>query len=689
MFKLTVFSLIASLSFTLNSAYAQSDAANETPPVAEESQESAPATPTQETALPSEEPQEAEQNTGGEGDFQWPLRFDPQDNKLSIHNPQLKYMMTPNMLDLGGLVIKASSIGMHVSQIPRERAPVRFENSANKGKYVTIVSFRWPRELAQSGLLTIETLAQQVVWQKEVNRAETKKWLNSLDYASGEMKAGHEASGYGVINPDPTEFQFLFTRNSQFRMCFSQALETGEKLRACSPLYHAQTQNERTRLSLARLNTRPAVGVFLDGRKLENASIINFAGNRLIEIKVVFGNYATIDLASRPFDPQLIDVVESKDGSEIILTGSGSKPLGGRSRIIAKPITHFWAPTGIDQDLIWQIALPRESPTIRVPGSFNIPFTLYFSGPKIPSERDRIYIRQTRSSGTYSESPKVFGYVPSGGDITSEEYSARKLDSKHFEWTFAAPQQGARNRARITVHHPNGQPWVAHYEMFRSYPYEISARLTGILSTDFTFIVLGETSANIWFETLPFTESPLFSKQRWGIGLKYHQSLTAIESSNDARIDRYSVLNADLRYHLLPGVWHRDEIFGISIGFQQTALSGPKVGDHTVQYLGLGGYWARTMPKIFDDLFNLLPFMDYPKYVDMDFTVYPTTLTSGYKAGVTFNLNFHGRVFWTERFYGEAGFGIRQTAFSFRPVTRERSASLSAAYGTMGFGYRF
>lgn len=657
----------------------------------EEAQPSAPApeTPQGEVKRPRAATHDWEPT--GIDDYQIPLRFDPKDNNLSIHNPQLKYMMSnPNTIDLGGMVITADSIAMRLSQIPRDKAPVRFEDSARKEKLFTTLSFKWPVDLASSGTITIETPKRRVLWKKEFGESDMKKWKESLEYATDEMKKGHEKSTVGIIDINPKDFRFLYAKNARFRMCFSKALETGEKLRACSPPYQALSKGERVVIRPLPMKIKSNAGVFVGKRKLESAGLINFAGGRIIELQIIFGNFASINIGSQPKDPKLLDVVESEDGAEIILTGSGSKPLGGRPKIVSEPITHFWAPTGYEQDLIWQVALPRQSPTIRVPGSFNVPFTLYFSGDKAPKETDRVFVRQTRSSGTYIQAPKVYGYIPSDGMVSSEEYSARKVAPKYFEWSFAAPNKGEKNRARLLIQHRADQrPWVAHYEMFRSYPFEVSTRLTGILVSDFTFIILGEASANAWFETLAGIDHPYISNQRWGLGTKYHKSLTSIQSSEDKRIEDYSVINVDLRYNLLPGVWHRDEIVGLSLGFQQSTMVGPRLGNHTVQYLGLGAYWARTMPKIFNELFNLFPFMEYPKYVDMDFTLYPTSLTSDYSPGITFNLNFHGRVFWTERLYGEAGFGIRQTGFTFKTRGREGSVSLSAAYGTMGLGYRF
>jgi hypothetical protein len=79
--------------------------------------------------------------------------------------------------------------------------------------------------------------------------------------------------------------------------------------------------------------------------------------------------------------------------------------------------------------------------------------------------------------------------------------------------------------------------------------------------------------------------------------------------------------------------------------------------------------------------------MSYPKYVDMEFIMYPMSMTSTVKAGSTFNLNFHGKVFWTPRFYGEAGFGMKR--FAYTDSSQGLDVTLTTLYGTAGLGLIF
>lgn len=630
---------------------------------------------------------------GPAGEYQLPLRFDPEDNGLSIENPQIKYLIrSDEKIDLGGLVIDSGQINFVLDQLPRDKVPVLFDDKTKTSRLVTSMSLQWPVLLASEGELSLQSLDGRVIWKAAVSDTSSKEWRERRDTLPIDMKKDHMNSSWGIFDV-PQEILRPFQKGGRFRACFSKSASaagaTSEILKICTRGYRAVAKGDAIDIEGLPAQTRRPTTVFANGGALQRSGLINFPYDKSVEIRLGFADGSDITIAARPSNPELIDVTLSPDRKEIFLTGVGVKPLGGRARVLQKPVTHFWAPTGIKQDLVWQISIPIEKPTIRIQGSFNIPFTLLFTGERLPSESDRVYIKQTRSSGTYSSSPVVQGYIPSGGVVSSSEYSVNKTGSNTFDWGYAAPRRGDKNRAHILVQNEKDvvHPWVAHLEMYRSYPYEISGRLTGILGSDFTFIVMAEASAAAWFETIGISQDKYWSKQRWGLSARYLKSLTAIESQNSASISDYATMNFDLKYNILPGIWHRDEIVGVMTGYQQLTLAG-----YNIAFAGVGAYWARTMPKLFNELFNLLPLMDYPKYVDMEFIYYPMTLTSSVSVGPTFNLNFHGRVFWSKTLYGEAGFGIRQYQFSAPKRTAPSQTSnvaLSAAYGTVGLGLAF
>lgn len=617
---------------------------------------------------------------GGVAPYTQPLRFAPEDNGLSIQNPQARWdFKSPTNVNINGLKLDANTIQLNVTQIRRKSASDDFQDSA-KPYLVTSVSFQWPEILTHTGKISIESPDGKILWSQEMNAEDEKEWIRvSKKYGKTPMVKGHESAMWGLYDVDPQSFSFLW-KNHRIRACLNQAGAHEAHLRVCSRYYDINVTREVS--TLIPVAGAESQNVFLNDKALGNAGILNFQYGQPLRLKFVFADASLVEIASLPADMQLLDVVVNSEGTEIVLTGHGEKPLG-KVQILSKPVTHFWSPTGISQERIWQVAIPRDLPTLRVLGEFNFPFTMLLDFERIPKESERVYIRSTRSSGTYSSSPTVYGYAPGDVKVGSKENSARNTSSRFFEWKFAAPKKGQENRAKLLVKgKEDSRTWVAHHRMYRSYPFEASGRLTGIASADGSVFLLGEVSAAAYFESLGFTQNAIFSKQRWGLAGRYFRALTSIESKSGVRVSEFSATNLDAKYNLLPGLWQYDEVFGAILSLQKVDIVGLS---HTAG--GVGAYWARTMPKVFDDLFNYFPYMKHKKYVDMELVYYPFSLTAGYNAGSTFNLNFHGRVFWTERFYGEAGFGIRR--YEFTIPERKVVMALSALYGTMGLGIVF
>jgi hypothetical protein len=613
------------------------------------------------------------------------LRFDPADNGLSIDNPQIKWEHDEqtSTFNINGLKLEASSVQLAITQIERTNAVKRFDLK-DRTAILTTISFQWPEILTRNGTLSFERPTGEVIYSRTISDEDKRLWSRLRSETNPEMQKSHDKAAWGAFDIAREPFGFLWD-GATFRACLSQKGEEDSQVRICSPVY--QTRSDGLKMEFSAISANDPPTVIYNERAIGPDGILNFKLGTTIKLRFDFGQGAFVEVASLPADMKLVDAVQSPNGREILLTGHGARPIG-KARTISEPITHFWAPTGIPQDRVWQMAIDRQLPTLRVLGPFNIPFTMLFSYDRLPRERDRVFVHATRSSGTYSSSPTVLGFTPSSSRVSSEERSAYNSSPTHFDWKFAAPNKGQDNRARLKLQNRDGvNTWVANHTMHRTYPYEISGRLTGIATLSGDLLLLGEISGAAWLESLGFTQNYYLSKQRWGVAAKYFRGLTDLQTTSGKSISDFSVLNVDLKYHLLPGLWHYDELVGLIGGMQAVELAGM-----SPTLLGVGAYWARTMPKIFDDIFNLFPFMSYRKYVDMEFIYYPVTFTTGYQAGQSFALNFHGKVFWTNRFFGEAGFGMRTYDFtgpSLTPQGRKPSVKLDMFYGTAGLGLIF
>lgn len=222
-------------------------------------------------------------------------------------------------------------------------------------------------------------------------------------------------------------------------------------------------------------------------------------------------------------------------------------------------------------------------------------------------------------------------------------------------------------------------------EIYRAGAGEASLRLTGVVTSDSDYVVLGEGHVSWWFNDLFDWQNYYLSKQRWGVSAKYFTSLTKLPaataggSSEDVSLN---VADVDLRYRLTPGLWEKDETLGLIMAYEAMTL-----GDSSVPKMGVGLFWARSMPRAIDYWFSKLPFMNYPKWVDMEFIKYVSSMDSDITLGDDYVLNFHGKVLWTSSFFGEAGFGLKN--YYFEKKSDGSGAKLTTFYGTVGLGLNF
>ena len=620
-------------------------------------------------------------NPGGKNEFKRPLLFAPEDNGLKLEYPQIKWELDQGTrINLGGLRIQQNQIGLFIDQSNRRETRGAFRRSSGGADLVNNISFAWPELMTPTGVLTLESSDKKIRWRQEVTAEKREDWSRILRKREGNELSLHAKSQWGLLDFGGGLFKVL-KAGGDFRMCLTKKSSKKEIMRVCSGYVHVTASGDK--LKATPVLAKADANVFVSNKPLGQRGLLNFPPGKPVRMRVTFENGSKVEMASLPVKLSLLDVVESSDGREIILTGRNAQPLG-KKKIISKPETHFWSATGIQQDVIWQIAIPKEAPTVRVLGAFNLPFTFVFNYDKIPKESDRVYIREKASTGAYSDTPLLYGYSPNNDQISSKQRRAINTGPNRFEWTFSSPKKGYRNRARLLVkgRSDDARTWVAHHILFRGFSYEASSRLTGVLSATGQNVLLGEIAGNAWFESLGFTQNDIISRQRWGLAARYFRALTSIETSKTKKITDFTVANVDAKYNLVRGVWNRDELFGL-IGSLQNA----SINNTGGLMSGFGGYWARTMPKIFADIFNLIPYLDYAKYVDVELIFYPVSLTQGLSTGTTSALNFHGKVFWTRRIYGEMGFGIRR--YDFRDTNKNTAVAIATAYGNVGLGVVF
>lgn len=379
--------------------------------------------------------------------------------------------------------------------------------------------------------------------------------------------------------------------------------------------------------------------------------------------------------------PRRLDILEViRDADNLKFFGKGNLPLGAveterQSLSFLSDLVPFDNTINDLRDFYFLTTAASES-VIITEGEAGGLFEYIFELERVPTESDRIYFRNKTPNATYLNKYKVDSYAEKNLKFSDTSQVITSADSKEFQWITSLDKKGEFNRATID-YEKDGIKNRAYFDVYRGFSQEFSLRLTGI-STHNQFVLLGETSYNKWFEDFGTRPGSLLF-QRLGLGANYVKSLTS-QVGQVGEILPLETMSFSLKYRFTPGLWNWDESWGTILSYQ------------TVRYdvlsptlIGMGVFWARSMPKVFDNLFNFLPYFRYPKWVDMDFIYFPVSLDSNIRTKGSIALNFHGKILWTKRIYGEAGFGYK--LFSLESL--DAQVDVQSAYVNMGLGLNF
>lgn len=218
-------------------------------------------------------------------------------------------------------------------------------------------------------------------------------------------------------------------------------------------------------------------------------------------------------------------------------------------------------------------------------------------------------------------------------------------------------------------------------EVYRGAPLDLGVQYT--LSRLNSANVAGQNiNFNYWFDDfLGWTNSPLL-RLRLGVYGKYFQTKKS-KSAEEIKLSKLESVNIGLKYRFTPGIWGRDESFGLLSELQKFDYNS---ASYTI--FGPGIFWSRTMPKFFDDLFNYIPFLNYPKWVNAEYIQLislPSKLNDRFVGG--YNLNFYGKIMWTPFVYGDLGFGVK--SYHLVDIKNNKDTLLKLSYLTLGLGVNF
>lgn len=628
------------------------------------------------------------------GRYNIPMSFDPNESGVAQAAPEIDYDLT---LD-GGKTLRIGNIRFNERTFTFVLRPIsafhpQLGDLAGKEGKVPALVIRWPEALLKSGQLEVISRSGTVIWKYEITPEAVEKWkkqvgewkatLKSRGVADKVLRSGLFATQFAIT--DLQERGAPFWKTSEiFRFCLTQA-EGKSQTRLCSQRYGARAKGNQVMMGrVASAAASPRVLVMNENAPLKASTPVPADGPAQFYADLASGE--SYEFLAPPSKLDLVDLSDTTRAGLLRVSGFGVRPTDP-SIILNKDqfgkLTTMlgFQPTIGDDRKFWAAAVKKAEPRLHFPGQGGGVFKHRLELQMIPRGAARPHIDRLTPKATYIDGMTVRGRKQPNSSVSSSQNSAANnpQDPTLFTWQFRALEKGEMNKSYLDITY-EGQTFKAFHEVYRGYGKELSGRFSGILAAG-SFLFMGELAYNHWFENLFGWDHPVWATQRWGISGKYFKSVTQLplDGGTKANLD---VMTLDLKYRATPGIWTRDESVGAILAYQNVAFDQVKAS-----MLGVGWFWARSMPKVFDDLFNLLPFMEYPKWVDMEFIYFMNSLNANVRLNNTMALNFHGQVLWRKNIFGEAGFGFKRYAFADSAVGKE--AKLNTFYGTVGLGMKF
>lgn len=633
--------------------------------------------------------------TAATKDFNKALYFDQIDNGLILPPLELDYELSANgkQLRMGNIFLNEKNFFFGLLPLEKTHPQLNQAVASADAKKLALV-MAWPDKLLNSGTFEVISRTGAVLFRKRIFPNDITAWnqkvegwrktLMSAGVPGNSLHGGIFSAQYAILN---VEGEGVFAKAKEsFRFCLSQE-EGRTQSKLCSQRYAVKETAQG--LVMGKVSSEKSTM-----RVLVNNEDAPFKQSKSVTTENPVGFYAefstgeSYEFVSVPNKLQLMDIADTSNPKTLRIVGYDTRPIG-RS-IILNPTQYtsltkmigFEATIG-DPRKFWAAAVPINDPKIYLPGQGGGIFKQRFELSEIPRRQSRVYLNKRTPTGTYIDGIELEGRKQPSSEVTSTQNSV-ELDEKdpgHFFWKFQAKERGQINRAYLNVNF-EGKTYKSYYEIYKGFPREISARLSAVGAAS-TLVFLGEVAYNQWFEDLLGWTNYYASRQRWGIAAKYFKSFNELKvDAVTGQTAQLSVLTVDLKYRFTPGLWNRDETVGLLGSYQNVTFDQLKA-----PMLGAGIFWARSMPKVIDDVFNVVELMRYPKWVDMEFIYYVKSMDSNVTLNSSMSLNFHGKVLWSDTLFGEAGFGIKRYAFT--DTSLNQKAALNTVYGTVGIGLNF
>lgn len=523
------------------------------------------------------------------------------------------------------------------------------EQTFNFSLQKNILTISWPENVFVSPKITFNSVVGSLLFERE-------RKTDSFKSADGKM--------FAEIKNVEKQFLNLAARITPFRICLSEESRQGYQ-RLCSGLFVFKKNKS---FELLKKEEKNYSQVIINDESKNLSGETSIAPEQKVKFYSSLNNGFSYEFSTINTKYNIRSIYLSDD--QKIYIQILNDPTRETTNIKSVSTSHL--PTTKEF-----ISKPNES-FLFLNGQTGGSFKVQFIKDRVPPEHHRIFLSHRTPQSTYSKKIKLLSWKPQ--EVSFPKSDDIDLDNNNeFVWHFASPEKFKKNRYTLNYLYKN-EPYKSYFEIDREPSSEVTLRGSGVLSSQGA-APMAELTVSHWFEDLLGMTNYWISRQRWGVQLQYFQALSPI-TTDESNIVNLASLVGRLKYRLPPGIWGKDEAYGPILTYQNVSYGGS-----TAAMLGAGIFWGRMMPDLFEYLIGSLPFLNYPKWVDLELISYMTPLNNQTTLYQNLEVNFHGQVHWTKSFFGEAGFGYK--SYHFYDGTNKKTAKLDTFYGLVGLGLRF
>lgn len=607
-----------------------------------------------------------------------PLWFDVVNHNVKIDGPYLEYDLqssSGNTLRWGPLTLQEDFFSINLSS--RQKLDAESSKMAFYNQEDMVLFFNWPQEIIPDGELEVTNSKGALIWKKSLRPADIKAWKEKITQVKEQLRKQGKKEFEIEANPLLKKTYAFFRSkdqpgpdlkiNENYKFCLKNTVNESFA-RICTPFYTMRTLG--TQIELA-IQTLPVKGpdkpmVTLQNGLQKLAGKVKVDPNKPIHFAAQLKSGALIEFVTKVPPLRIYDLVRTDDKNPDNARLVGQKPAPVFLKSLPLKSDDPFDP----RNNLWKADYTLSSKKVFLPGEAGGFFQYDLKYRALPKESFRVYANSRQLNTTYNHEDTLKVQRP----------GKKTLD----EWTTLNPEAGQWNRSYLVVKDEK-QEYKAYLDIYRGYPGELSLRLTGLASSPGKTAGMAEFHLGYWFNSLAGWDQYYLSRQRWGVSLKYLNLLSPIQATTETGDKEEIKITStifDVRYRFTPGLWERDETWGALLSYENLTYA-----DYKSPRLGAGLFWARPMPLVVDRALNFVSFLRYPKWVDLELIKYAVPLSSTYKLGDDYAIHFHGKVEWSPRFYGEAGFGLKKVLFT--EIDTPRGGQLNTLYGTLGVGFNF